>query len=105
MSQFRKEFIHFLGKKFLKQTKPDSVWWYTKLSSKIALGIAWATIKYDHWYDKMPGDKGYIWTNERKLENLIVRELYIGRFLIGIAKTKEFSSTDAFVAIQDLGEI
>lgn len=101
MSQTQKKYIYYLGKKFLKKTKPDSVWWFTKLTSKIILGAAWAKIKGDNWYDKIPGDKGYLWFKKRELDTLLVHELYIGRFMIGIAKTKVHSSNDLLVAIED----
>lgn len=92
MSQVQKEFIYLLGKKFLKITKPDSICWFTKVTHKTTLGIAWSTKKGDYWYDKIPGDKRVIWKNKRKLKNVNVYELYIGPLMVGIAKANKLTA-------------
>jgi len=74
----------FCGKRFLMTTKPDSIWWFTKIAPKAAIGLAWATRKGDFWYKDHPGDRPPVWFNRRELAKLRVREVYFGRLMLGV---------------------
>jgi len=102
MSKITKRFNCILGKRFLKISRPDSVWLFAKISSKSCLSLAWATIKGDNWYDKVPGDRSFLWAQKLELEFLTICGIFIGRFMIGCIRTKEVVTSDLFFAIQNL---
>jgi len=103
----RKELFAFLGKRFLKTTKADSVWWFTKIAPKAAIGLAWATRKGDFWYKDHPGDRSPIWFNRLELTKLRVREIYFGRLMMGVCCAKRktpWSGDDIIEAVARTNE-
>ena len=101
MSKIRK-FGCMPAKRFLKVNREDAVLLFVRISSRLCLSLAWATTKGDNWYDKVPGDRSFLWAQKLELEFLTIYGIFIGRFMIGCIRTKDIVTNDLFSVIKNL---